>query len=65
MKKLIEEYEAAREALDRRITELRYQLKNDDTLRSMDREDLMRRIAILREEQYELLLSVIEMRSRR
>ncbi|MBQ9695732.1 MAG: hypothetical protein IJV58_04810 [Oscillospiraceae bacterium] len=61
MKNMIKEYEAAREALGRRITELSYQMKSDDTLRSMEREKIARRIECLRQERYELLLSIIEM----
>ena len=59
----IADYEKVREVLSRRIAELELKLKTEE-LRSMEREKLTRRIECLRQERYELLLSIIEMRGR-
>ena len=61
MKNMIADYEAARDALGKRIRELEAEMKADG-LRTMEREKLMRRIECLRQERYNMLLSVIEMR---
>ena len=61
MKNMIADYETARNALGKRIRELEAEMKADG-LRTMEREKLMRRIECLRQERYNMLLSVIEMR---
>lgn len=61
MKNMIADYETARDALGKRIRELEAEMKADG-LRTMEREKLMRRIECLRQERYNMLLSVIEMR---
>ncbi|MBQ8079492.1 MAG: hypothetical protein IJ236_06035 [Oscillospiraceae bacterium] len=61
MKNMIADYETARDALGKRIRELEAEMKAYG-LRTMEREKLMRRIECLRQERYNMLLSVIEMR---
>ena len=61
MKNMIADYETARDALGKRIRELEMEVKAEG-LRTMEREKLMRRIECLRQERYNMLLSVIEMR---
>lgn len=63
MEQMIAEYEAARSALEKRINELTYRIKTEE-LMSRDREQLLNRIEILRQERYELLLCIIAMRGR-
>lgn len=61
MNDMIERYEQARNDLTKRIEELEIR-RRDPGLGTMQREALTRRIECMRQERYELLLSINEMR---
>ncbi len=62
MQELIASYEESREAIIKRIAELRDKLKNDKTLLSKQQDALRARIDLLCQERTELQLDIRQMR---
>lgn len=61
MKDLIQEYQANYKAIKKRIHELEHQLQTEH-LRTMEREHMQARLDKLREEEFETVCTINEMR---